>query len=84
MRIFNQKSAPIIIDLPYNKVIISQNMQRPNEVIASHILSTDDDIYTIAVYSSESKARQAVELLHDAYGDIIKHKYFRFPEDYEV
>ena len=84
MRIFNQKSAQIIIDLPYNKVIISQDMQYPNEVIAVHPLESDDDIYTIGVYSSESKARKAIELLYDAYGDILIHKYFRFTEDYEL
>lgn len=84
MRILNQKSAPVVIDLPYSKVVVSQNMLRPNEVIAASPLGSDDDIYTLAIYSSENKARNAIELLHDAYGDVIRHKYFRFPEDYEV
>ena len=84
MRILNQKSAPVAVDLPYSKVVISQHMLRPNEVIAVSPLGSDDDIYTLAIYSSESKARKAIELLHDAYGDIIRYKYFRFPEDYEL
>ena len=84
MRILNQKSAPTAIDLPYEKMVISLEYPCINRVIASHPLGTNNDIYLLGVYSSENKAKKAIELLHDVYGDIIRHKYFRFPEDYEV
>lgn len=84
MRILNQKSAPVVVDLPYSKMVISLEYPCMNRVIATHPLGTDNDIYLLGVYSSENKARKAIELLHDAYGDISEYKYFRFPEDCEV
>lgn len=70
MRIISQDGA---LDLPYERFVISVNMQNQGEIIAwtgNHI--SDDECIVMAVYSSFAKAQKAMEMLHEEYG---KHLY---------
>ena len=65
MRIISQDRA---IDLPYERFIISVNMQSQGEIIAwtgNHI--SDDECIVMAIYSSREKAEKAMEMLHENY-----------------
>lgn len=63
MRIISQKGMPVIIDLPYEYVAVSQSMEEPNCIIASR----DDSFFRIARYSTPEKAEKAMQKLHEAY-----------------
>ena len=65
MRIISQDGT---LDLPYERFVISVNMQNQGEIIAwtgNHI--SDDECIVMAVYSSFAKAQKAMEMLHRAY-----------------
>ena len=65
MRIISQDGT---IDLPYERFVISVNMQNQGEIIAwtgNHI--SDDECIVMAVYSSFVKAQKAMEMLRTAY-----------------
>ena len=65
MRIISQGGA---IDIPYERFIISVNMQNQGEIIAwtGNDIS-DDECIVMAVYSSRAKAEKAMEMLRTAY-----------------
>lgn len=65
MRIISQDGT---LDLPYERFVISVNMQNQGEIIAwtgNHI--SDDECIVMAVYSSFAKAQKAMEMLHEKY-----------------
>lgn len=65
MRIVSQDGT---IDMPYERFIISVNMQNQGEIIAwtgNNI--SDDECIVMAVYSSRAKAEKAMEMLRTAY-----------------
>lgn len=67
MRVISQKGIPVIIDIPYEKVAISQLMTDPSKIIAWDVLAADDDIILMAKYSTPEKAEKAMQMLHEAY-----------------
>lgn len=69
MRILSQDK---MIDLPYERFIVSLNMQNPKEIIAwtgNHI--SDDECIVLANYSTREKAEKAMEMLHGAYSPVL-------------
>lgn len=65
MRVISQNGT---IDVPYERFIISVNMQEQSEIIAwtgNHI--SDDECIVMASYSTEEKAEKAMEMLRNAY-----------------
>lgn len=69
MRILSQIGR---IDLPYEKVGICINVHNDKEIIAYPIVgnSTEDEYWSLAEYSTEAKARKAMDMLHEAYTGI--------------
>ena len=67
MRIISQKGMPVITDIPYEKVAVSQQMTDPSKIIAWDVLAADDDIILMAKYSTQEKAKKAMQMLHEAY-----------------
>lgn len=70
MRLISQNGE---IDVPYERFVISVNMQNQGEIIAwtgNHI--SDDECIVMAVYSSFNKAQKAMEMLHDKYKDYVR------------
>ena len=65
MRVISQDG---VIDVPYERFIISVNMQEQSEIIAwtgNHI--SDDECIVMASYSSKENAEKAMEMLRTAY-----------------
>ena len=65
MRVISQNG---MIDVPYERFIISVNMQEQSEIIAwtgNHI--SDDECIVMASYSSEEKAEKAMDMLKEKY-----------------
>ena len=65
MRVISQNG---MIDVPYERFIISVNMQEQSEIIAwtgNHI--SDDECIVMASYSTKEKAIKAMEMLRDTY-----------------
>lgn len=95
MRIISQDGT---IDVPYERFVISVNMQNQGEIIAwtgNHI--SDDECIVMAVYSSYAKAQKAMEMLHDKHKDYARAtnksnfytmfdypKVFQFPKDEDL
>lgn len=72
MRIISQDGT---LDLPYERFVISVNMQNQGEIIAwtgNHI--SDDECIVMAVYSSFAKAQKAMEMLRNAY---VNNEYYK-------
>ena len=67
MRIISQKGMPVIADIPYEKVAVSQRLADPSEIIAWDVLAPDYDIILMAKYSTPEKAEKAMQMLHEAY-----------------
>ena len=67
MRIISQNGMPVITDIPYEKVAVSQLMADPSKIIAWDVLAADDDIILMAKYSTPEKAEKAMQMLHEAY-----------------
>lgn len=66
MRIISQDGA---IDIPYERFIISVNMQNQGEIIAwTGNNMSDDECIVMAIYSSREKAEKAMEMLREEYG----------------
>ena len=66
MRILSQDGT---IDVPYERFIISVNMQNQGEIIAwTENDISDDECIVMAVYSSRAKAEKAMEMLREEYG----------------
>lgn len=68
MRIISQDG---MIDVPYERFIISVSMQNQGEVIAWTGNSiSDDECIVMAVYSSLVKVQKAMEMLREAYAGL--------------
>lgn len=69
MRILSQDK---MIDLPYERFIVSLNIQNPKEIIAwtgKHI--SDDECIVLGTYSTRVRAEMAMEMLHEAYSPVL-------------
>lgn len=83
MRIISQNGMPVITDIPYEKVAVSQLMTDPSKIIAWDVLAADDDIILMAKYSTPEKAEKAMQMLHEAYtGAPLIIKNIEVPEDF--
>lgn len=67
MRIISQKGMSVIIDLPYDRIGISQSYKEPNYIIGFDTLASDDDCFYLAKYSTQEKVEKAMQMLHEAY-----------------
>lgn len=69
MRILSQRGR---IDLPYEKVGICINAHNDKEIITYPIVgnSTEDEYWSLAEYSTEAKARKAMEMLREQYAKL--------------
>lgn len=56
MRIISQKGMPVITDIPYEKVAVSQQITEPSKISAWDVLASDYDIILMAKYSTQEKA----------------------------
>lgn len=93
MRIISQKGMPVIIDLPYEKIGISQEYKEPNNIIGYDLMAEDESVFYLAQYSTPEKAEKAMKKLHEdyAYSWKIEHGLqtyygdepvvFRFPQE---
>lgn len=67
MRVISQKDMPVIIDLPYERIGVSQSYEDPNYIIGFDTVASDDDYFYLARYSTPEKAEKAMQMLHEAY-----------------
>lgn len=67
MRVISQKGMPVMTDIPYEKVVISQSMIEPNKIVAWDFFGGEDNIILMAEYSTPEKAEKAMQKLHEAY-----------------
>lgn len=67
MRVISQKVMPIITDIPYEKVAVSQAMTEPNKIIAWDVSAGENNLIFMAEYSTKEKAEKAMQMLHEAY-----------------
>ena len=80
MRIISQKGMPVITDIPYEKVVISQSMIEPNKIVAWDFFGGEDTIILMAEYSTPEKAEKAMQKLHECYTGVILMQNVGFPE----
>lgn len=69
MRILSQEKLGII-DLPYESIGISI-MDKTSIIAYPAAGSLDDGFWQLAIYSTEVKARKAMEMLHEAYSPVL-------------
>ena len=67
MRVISQKDMPVIIDLPYERIGVSQSYEDSNYIIGFDTAASDDDYFYLAKYSTPEKAEKAMQMLHEAY-----------------
>lgn len=67
MRVISQKGMPVMTDIPYEKVVISQSMIEPNKIVAWDFFGGEDNIILMAEYSTHEKAEKAMQKLHESY-----------------
>lgn len=68
MRLISQDGR---IDLPYERFIISVNMQKQSEIIAwTDENISDDECIVLAIYSLSEKAFKVMEMLRSAYAGL--------------
>lgn len=67
MRVISQKGMPVMTDIPYEKVAVSQSMIEPNKIVAWDVAAGENDIIFMAQYSTQEKAEKAMQMLHEAY-----------------
>lgn len=70
MRVISQKGMPVMTDIPYEKVAISQSMIEPNKIVAWDFFSGEDNIILMAEYSTPEKAEKAMRMLHKLYAKL--------------
>lgn len=96
MRVISQKGMPVVIDLPYERIGVSQSYKEPNNIIGFDLRAKDDDVFYLATYSTLEKAEKAMRELHDNYSYLWKIEHglvsyyadetiaFRFPQEDEI
>lgn len=81
MRVISQKDMPVIIDLPYDRIGVSQSYEDPNYIIGFDTAASDDDYFYLARYSTPEKAEKAMQKLHECYTGVILLQNVGFPDD---
>ena len=81
MRVISQKDMPVIIDLPYERIGVSQSYEDPNYIIGFDTAASDDDYFYLARYSTPEKAEKAMQKLHECYTGVILLQNVGFPDD---
>lgn len=96
MRVISQKGMPVVIDLPYERIGVSQSYEDPNYIIGFDTDASDDNYFYLARYSTPEKAEKAMRELHDNYSYLWKIEHglvsyyadetiaFRFPQEEEI
>ena len=84
MRIVSQKDMIEIIDLPYERIGISQLHEDPSCIIGYDIAASDDNYFYLAKYSTQEKAEKAMQKLHNYYQERSVGVVFRFPQEDEI
>lgn len=83
MRIISQKGMPVITDIQYEKVAVSQSMTEPNKIIAWDVSAGEDNIILMAQYSTHEKAEKAMQMLHEAYTGVpLLMRNLEVPDDF--
>ena len=83
MRILSQEKLGLNYDIPYEQVCLNIIKKSENSfrIYAWNSLSnSDDSCYLVAEYSTEAKARKAMEMLREAYCGAVYMKH----ADYEI
>lgn len=80
MRVISQKGMPVMTDIPYEKVVISQSMIEPNKIVAWDFFGGEDTIILMAEYSTPEKAEKAMQKLHECYTGVLLLQNVDFPE----
>ena len=84
MRIISQKGIPVITDIPYEKVAVSQAMTEPNKIIAWDVSAGENNLIFMAQYSTQEKSEKAMQMLHEAYaGAPFIVNNVEVPEDFD-
>ena len=83
MRVISQKDMPVIIDLPYERIGVSQSYEDPNYIIGFDTDASDDDYFYLARYSTPEKAEKAMGECRRCYS-CFNAKVFQFPADEEI
>lgn len=81
MRVISQKGMPVIIDLPYERIGISQSYKDPNYIIGFDIDASDDNYFYLARYSTPEKAEKAMQKLHECYTGVLIMQNVSLPEE---
>ena len=81
MRVISQKGMPVIIDLPYESIAVSQSYKELNNIIGFDLKAKDDDVFYLATYSTPEKAEKAMQKLHECYTGVILLQNAGFPDD---
>ena len=83
MRVISQNG---MIDLPYENIGISINHHSTTDIIAYPICDhgSDSEFWIMALYSTEAKAKKAMEMLHTEWDDFGNSGRFQFPADEDV
>lgn len=84
MRIVSQKDMTEIIDLPYERIGISQLYEDPSCIIGYDIAASDDNYFYLAKYSTQEKSEKAMQKLHNYYQERSVGVVFRFPQEDEI
>ena len=84
MRVISQKDMPVIIDLPYERIGVSQSCEDPNYIIGFDTAASDDDYFYLARYSTPEKAEKAMQKLHNCYQEWVEGVAFHFPLEDEI
>ena len=82
MRVISQDGT---IDIPYDSVII-QRFGREIYFLNKNLIGVEQLVsdMDIATYSTEEKAKKAIEMLHDKWNDYGQVGLFQFPKDEDV
>ena len=71
---------PVVIDLPYERIAVSQSYKEPNNIIGFD-LKAKDDVFYLATYSTPEKAEKAMQKLHECYTGVLLMQNVSLPED---
>ena len=82
MRVISQNG---MVDLPYEKLVVSVNIRNQCEIIAWDSSNISLDSYIVlATYSWVEKSHRAMEMLRNEWLDYANEGLFQFPTDEEV
>ena len=84
MRVISQRGMPVIIDLPYEQIGVSQLYEEPNKIIGFDVMATGDNFFYLAKYSTPDKSEKAMQKLYRQYQEGKINTVFRFPQEDEM